>query len=91
MMINWKLFGRKRWWHNFKVLSRHSHGVTEEKHETSQSGQPVAGQESNTEPPEYEAGVLTTRPLRSVRPLVGLQSMQCVDSLLHLFGLSHIC
>jgi hypothetical protein len=33
-MINWKGFGRKRSWANFKVLSRNSPGVTKENHET---------------------------------------------------------
>jgi hypothetical protein len=33
MMMNWKGFGRKRPWPNFKVLSKHSPGVTEESHD----------------------------------------------------------
>jgi len=33
MMVNWKGFGRKRWWPNFKILSRHSPEGTEENHE----------------------------------------------------------
>jgi hypothetical protein len=35
-MMNWKGFGRKRSWPNFKVLSRHSPGRTEENHENNQ-------------------------------------------------------
>jgi hypothetical protein len=34
MMMNWKGFGRKWSWPNFKVLSRYSTGGTEENHET---------------------------------------------------------
>jgi hypothetical protein len=37
-MMNWKGFGRKQWWNNFKVLSRHSPGGTEENYEKTQSG-----------------------------------------------------
>jgi hypothetical protein len=33
MKMNWKGFGRKRTWPNFKVVSRHSLGGTEENHE----------------------------------------------------------
>jgi hypothetical protein len=32
-MMNWKGFDRKRSWPNFKGLSRHSPGGTEENHE----------------------------------------------------------
>jgi hypothetical protein len=34
MMMNWKGFSRKQSWPNFKVLSLHSHGRTEEKHKS---------------------------------------------------------
>jgi hypothetical protein len=34
MMINWKGFDRKRSWPNFKILSRHSPGRTEENRKT---------------------------------------------------------
>jgi hypothetical protein len=43
MMINWKGFGRKRTWPNFKVLSQHSPGGTKENHKKPQSGYPVTG------------------------------------------------
>jgi hypothetical protein len=46
MMMNWKGFSRKRSWPNFKVLSSHSPGMTEEKCEKTQSGKPVAGAEN---------------------------------------------
>jgi hypothetical protein len=45
MMMNWKGFGRKWSWSNFKVLSQHSPGGIEETHDKPQSGQPVAGAE----------------------------------------------
>jgi hypothetical protein len=43
MMMNWKELGRNRSWPNFKVLSRHSTGGTEEGDENPQSRYPVAG------------------------------------------------
>jgi hypothetical protein len=46
MMMNWKGFGRKWPWPNFKVLSWHSPGETEENHEKHQSGQQVARAEN---------------------------------------------
>jgi hypothetical protein len=46
----------------FKVLSRHSSGGTEENHEKPRS----LGKDLNPGPTEYDAGVLTTRPRRSV-------------------------
>jgi hypothetical protein len=42
-MMNWKGFGRKQLWSNFKVLSWHSPGGTEKNHEKPQSGEPVSG------------------------------------------------
>jgi hypothetical protein len=59
MMMNLKVFGRKRPWPDFKVQSRHSPGGTEENHGH-------RDRKSNPAPPEYEVGVLTTRPRRSV-------------------------
>jgi hypothetical protein len=58
-MANWKGFGGKRSWPNFKVLSRHSPGGAEENHEKPQDSR---GRESNPGPSEYEVGALTTRP-----------------------------
>jgi hypothetical protein len=43
MMMNWKEYGRKWMWLNFKVLSWHSPGRTEENNEKPQSGQLVVG------------------------------------------------
>jgi hypothetical protein len=48
MMMNWKGFGSKRSWPNFKVLSWNSPGGTVEYHEKTQSGKPVAGAENRT-------------------------------------------
>jgi hypothetical protein len=67
-MMNCKVFGRKQLWSNFKVLSWHSPGGTEENHENPQIS--IAGRwgrDLNLGPPKYKAGVLTTRPQRSVR------------------------
>jgi hypothetical protein len=64
MMMNWKGLGSKRSWPNFKVLSQYYSLGTEENHENLH--QNSRGQESNTEPPEYEVGALTTRPRRSI-------------------------
>jgi hypothetical protein len=33
LLMNWKVFSRKRSWSNYKVLFRHSPGETEENHE----------------------------------------------------------
>jgi hypothetical protein len=71
-MMNWKWFGRKRSWPNFKVglLSQLSHWGTEENSKTTKNFSQDSrspGRDLNPEPPECEAGVLTTRPRRSVR------------------------
>jgi hypothetical protein len=52
-------------WPNFKVLSRHLPGETEENHNLSQ-GSRSPGRDLNQGPLQYEAGVLNTRPRRSV-------------------------
>jgi hypothetical protein len=66
MMMNWKGFGRKRSWPNFKALCRHSlDGLMK----TTKSSVRIAGhwgQDLNPRPPEYEDGVLTTQARRSV-------------------------
>jgi hypothetical protein len=61
-MINWKRFGRKWTWANFKVLSCHSPLGPDEKHEKPKSVKPVSGLKFEPGPVEYESGVLTTRP-----------------------------
>jgi hypothetical protein len=67
MMMNWKGFGRKWLWPNFKVLSQHSSGGNEGNHKkTSVIIAGCWGQDLNPGPPEHEAGVLTARPRRSV-------------------------
>jgi hypothetical protein len=58
--MNWKGFGRKRSWTNFKVLSRHSTGGTVENHKKTLfkiAGR--RGRDLNPGPLDYEAGVLT--------------------------------
>jgi hypothetical protein len=55
-----KGFGRKQLWPNFKVLSQHSLGGTEQNQEKPQSGLAVSRSRFEPEPPEYEAGVFTT-------------------------------
>jgi hypothetical protein len=48
-----------------KVLSRNSHVGTEENHEHSRDNR-APSRDLKPGPPEYSAGVLTTRPRRSV-------------------------
>jgi hypothetical protein len=55
-------FGRKQSWPNFKVLSRHSPGRTEEKPQKSQSMYLVFGPRFELGLPKYVAGVLTIQP-----------------------------
>jgi hypothetical protein len=66
LIINWKGCGRKRSWPNSKALSRNLPGGTEENHEKISQDIRSPGSDLNPGPPEYEAGVLTTRPRRSV-------------------------
>jgi hypothetical protein len=47
-MMNWKGFGRKWSWTNFKVLPWNLPGETEKNYERTQSGQSVAGVENQT-------------------------------------------
>jgi hypothetical protein len=63
--MNGKTVGRKRPWSNFKVLAQHFPGGTEENHEHRQYSRSLGG-DLKPGPPEYEAGVLTTQPRRSV-------------------------
>jgi hypothetical protein len=58
--MNWKIFGRKQPWRNFKEPSQHLSGETEENHEKPQSGYPDSGQDLNLGLPKYKAGVLIT-------------------------------
>jgi hypothetical protein len=57
---------KRRSSHMFKVLAGHSTGGTEESQETISQDSQSPGRDLNPEAPEYEAGVLTTRPRRSV-------------------------
>jgi hypothetical protein len=66
MMMNWEGYGRKRSWPNFKVPSLHSPGGPRK---TTKISMKIAGGwdgDSNAGSPEYEAGMLTNRPRRSV-------------------------
>jgi hypothetical protein len=58
-MINQNGFDRKQSWPNFKVLSKHSPGWTEENHKKTIRIAVRRGQDLSPGPPEYE-GVLTT-------------------------------
>jgi hypothetical protein len=72
-MMNWKGFGRKRPWPDFKVLSRNSPGGTEEKNEKTLiriAGR--LGRDMNPRSPENKGGVLTARPRRSACCFEGL-------------------
>jgi hypothetical protein len=51
-MMNWKGCGRKRSWPNFKVLSRHLPGGTEENHENLSQDSRSPAESLNTRPPE---------------------------------------
>jgi hypothetical protein len=64
-MMNWKGFGRKLLWPDFKVLSQHSRGGTEENHKTRSQYRRSPGRDLKPGPLEYEAGMSTTRPRRS--------------------------
>jgi hypothetical protein len=57
--MSWKGFGRKRPWPNFKVLSHHSPGGTEENCENLSQDSRSPSRDLNLGLPEYEE-VLTT-------------------------------
>jgi hypothetical protein len=54
MSMNWKGFGRKRSWPNFKVISRNSLGGTEENYENLNQG-------SRSPDPRFEPGISRIR------------------------------
>jgi len=54
-MMNWKGFGRKRSWPNFKVLSWHLPGGTEENHKKLSQDSWSLGRDLNPGPPKYES------------------------------------
>jgi hypothetical protein len=66
VITNWKGFRRKRSLPNFKVLTWHSPGETEENHEKNNQNSQSPGRKLNPGPSAYEAWVLTTRSRRSV-------------------------
>jgi hypothetical protein len=53
----------------FKALSRHLPGGTEENNENHSRDSWSPGRDINPEPPEYETGMITTRPRRSVQSI----------------------
>jgi hypothetical protein len=64
--MNWKGFGRKRYEPNFTALFRYSpEGSEKTTRKRSQDRNPP-GRNLNPGHPEYEAGVLATRPRHSV-------------------------
>jgi hypothetical protein len=63
MIMNWKGFGRKWSWTNFKEESWHSSGGTEENHNQDRQ---FAGARIELRTYEYEIGVLNTLPRRWV-------------------------
>jgi hypothetical protein len=65
-MMNWKGFGKKQSWLNFKVLSQHLPQGTEENHKEKSQNSWSPGWDLYLRHPEYETGVLTTQPQRSV-------------------------
>jgi hypothetical protein len=64
--MNLNGFGRKRPWPNFKVLTRHSSGGTEEIHDNLCQDSRFPCLNLYPGPPEYEAGVLTIRLRRTI-------------------------
>jgi hypothetical protein len=66
MMMNWKGFDKKRPWPNFKVLSGHLPGGTEQNLKNLNQYSWSPGRESNPGHLEYEVGELTTQSQRSV-------------------------
>jgi hypothetical protein len=65
-MINWKIFGSKRLWLNFKVLSWNSPGGLKKTTKKLNQDSWFPGLVLKPEYPQYEAEVLTTRPRRTV-------------------------
>jgi hypothetical protein len=75
-MMNWKRFGRKWSWPNFKVISRHSPGETEKNDENLSPDNWFPGRDLNPGLPEYEVGVLTTLPRRLVFQFVDFNNIK---------------
>jgi hypothetical protein len=61
-MMNWKGFGRKRSWPDFKVLSQQSPGGTEKNYENLSQDSRSPSRDLNPRPLKHEAKVLTTGP-----------------------------
>jgi hypothetical protein len=67
----------------FKVLSRHLPGRTEENHKNLSQDSWFPGRDLNPGPPEYETGVLTTRP-RLLVTKTGVPSTQLMCYISHM-------
>jgi hypothetical protein len=65
-MMNWKEFGLKQLWPNFKAISRYWSGGTEKNPKNLSQDIRPPGRGLSPGPLEYAAGVLTTRPRRLV-------------------------
>jgi hypothetical protein len=71
--MNLKRGGINRPWSNFKVLSQHLRGGTEQNREKKLNQDSLSlGRYLNPGPPEYGAGMLTTRQQRSVCKVITL-------------------
>jgi hypothetical protein len=68
MMMNGKGLGRKRSWPNLRYYAGIRLDKLNKPQKTTISIAGRRGRDQNPEPPEYEAGVLTTRPRRSPPP-----------------------
>jgi hypothetical protein len=65
-MMIWKGFGRKLSWPNFKPLSQHSSGGTQEDYLNLSQESRSLGLDLNPGPPEYEAVMLLLAPSQEV-------------------------
>jgi hypothetical protein len=65
-----KIFGRKRSWPNFEVLSLYSPEWTDKYYENLSQDSRSPGRDLNRKFLEYKAGILTTRLRRSAKLLV---------------------
>jgi hypothetical protein len=64
--VNWKGLGRKRSWTNLRYYPGISLEGLRKTTNKPPLGSRSSGRDLNTGPPEYDAGMLTTRPRRSV-------------------------
>jgi hypothetical protein len=60
-IMNWKVYGRKRSWPNLRYYSGICLEELRKTTNTLSQGSRSLGRDLNSRPPEYKAGVLTTR------------------------------